>query len=159
MRLRLGLGLCGLLLAGCTFGNSKLADEDTLAQIKVGQTTREQIVSLLGDPPEKRSPLPGGRSTEWWTYSYSSSTINPLDYILLYGFWVNGLGTPDTRHVLDVFYGPDGVVITVAHTKTDYDMGGPSSPIKVTSTTAVDISLNRAAPPIHFDDKMDRRYQ
>jgi hypothetical protein len=157
MTRRLSVGFCGLLLAGClSTGNSKLSDESILSQIKVGQTSKEQVGALLGEPSEKRVPLAGGRAPEWWSYRYSDSTVNPLEYVFLYGFLINGIGTPDTRHVLDVFYGSDGVVTTLAHMKTDYDMGGPFSPIKVTSTNVIEIALGQTKAVTRFEDKMDR---
>jgi hypothetical protein len=157
MDTRLSPVLCGLALAGCiSTGNPKLSDESVLAQIKAGQTTKEEVASLLGDPPEKRVPPAGGRASEWWSYSYSDSTVNPLEYILIYGLFINGIGTPDTRHVLDVFYGSDGVVTTVAHMKTDYDLGGPMSPIRVMSTNTISISQGPTRSMARFEDKMDR---
>jgi outer membrane protein assembly factor BamE (lipoprotein component of BamABCDE complex) len=151
------VGLACCLLAGClSWGNAKLDDESVLAEIKTGQTTKQEVASLLGEPMEKRTPPAGGRGPEWWSYSYSQSTVNPLEYLLLYGFWVNGVGTPDTRHTLDVFFAPDGTVITLSHMVTNYDLGGPMTPIQVHSRNALSAALGQTRTLTSFADKMER---
>lgn len=160
MKSRLGLCLCGLLLTGCiSIGNPLLAEESVVAQIKVGQTTKGQVVSLLGEPAQMRSSVSMGHTHEWWRYSYSSSLVNPLKYVLLYGLFVNGIGTPDTQRVLDVFYSPEGTVETLSLMTTSYDLSGPYWPSKVTSTTRIDMLPSGFGNPIRFEDKVGDRDQ
>lgn len=76
--------LAGLLLAGCvSAGHSGLADQAALAQIMVWETTRQQVLALLGEPSASRVTEHAGAAREWWAYSYSTATINPLDYLFL----------------------------------------------------------------------------
>lgn len=152
--------LAGLLLAGCvSVGNSNLADQATLAQIKVGETTRQQIEALLGEPSEQRRTEQAGYAQEWWAYSYSTSTINPFEYLLLYGFLTNGLGLFDVRHDLHVFFDLNGRVRSVTMQTTSYDMGSPFRPIHVSSTATSTMTFGgRSGKPVGFTDKMEFRY-
>src|SRR5262245_24669735 len=98
-------GLLCLLLAACvSTGNSDLASDQTVNQLKVGQTNKQQVRSLLGDPNSQHAIEMGEATREWWYYSYASATINPIEYILLYGFFFNGIGLYDVRHDLGVFF-------------------------------------------------------
>lgn len=148
------------LLAGCvSIGNSGLASDATMAQLKVGETTKQQVTSLLGEPTSQRSIEVAGSTREHWSYSYASSTINPLEYLFLYGFFFNGIGLPDTRYDLSLFFDHRGIVSSLSRLKTDYDMGGPFSPLQVTSIASKTLSFPGASKgPIRFEDKMEYRY-
>ncbi len=152
--------LAGLLLAGCvSVGNSSLADQATLAQIKVGQTTRQQVLTLLGEPSQYRRTEYAGYAREWWAYEHASSTINPLEYLFVYGFWSNGLGLFDTRHDLQVFFDADGVVRSLSFQTVSYDMGSPLRALHVTGTAARAMVFGgRIDKPVGFMDKMEYRY-
>ncbi|MGH7260856.1 MAG: outer membrane protein assembly factor BamE domain-containing protein [Nitrospiraceae bacterium] len=152
--------LTGLLLAGCvSVGNSNLADHATLAQIKVGQTTKQQVAALLGEPSKYRRTEHAGYALEWWAYEHASSTINPLEYLFVYGFWTNGLGLFDTRHDLHVFFNADGIVRSLSLQTTSYDMGSPFRALRVTGTAAHTMIFGgRSEKPVSFTDKMEYRY-
>ncbi len=152
--------LACLLLAGCvSVGNSNLADHATLAQIKVGQTTKQQMATLLGEPSEYRRTEHAGSVREWWAYKHASSTINPLEYLFVYGFWTNGLGLFDTRHDLHVFFDANGIVRSLSLQTTSYDMGSPLRALHVTSTAAHTMVFGgRTDKPVSFTDKMEYRY-
>jgi hypothetical protein len=152
--------LAGLLLAGCvSVGNSNLADQATLAQIKVGQTTRQQVLALLGEPSEYRRTEYAGSAREWWAYGHASSTINPLEYLFVYGFWTNGLGLYDTRRDLHVFFDANGIVRNLSLQTTSYDMGSPLRALHVSSTaTHTMVFGGRTDKPVSFTDRMEYRY-
>jgi hypothetical protein len=152
--------LAGLFLAGCvSVGNSSLADKETLAQIKVGQTTRQQVLALLGKPLDYRSTEYAGSIREWWAYEHASSIINPFEYLLLYGFWTNGVGLFDTRHDLHVFFDAGGIVRSLSLQTTSYDMGSPLSALHVTSTAARALVYGgRKDKPVSFTDQTEYRY-
>jgi hypothetical protein len=93
MKAKTSLPVSCLLLAGCvSIGSSELANNMTIEQIRVGETTKQQVASLLGEPTSQRSIEMGGWAREWWAYTYGSSVINPLEYLLLYGFFFKGIG-------------------------------------------------------------------
>ena len=152
--------VAGLLLAGCvSVGNSSLAEQATLGQIKVGQTTRQQVLALLGEPVQARRTEHAGLAREWWAYERASSVINPFEYLLLYGFWTNGVGLFDTRQDLHVFFDANGIVRSFTLQTTSYDMGSPLSAMHVTSTAAHTMLVGgRTDRPIGFTDKMEYRY-
>lgn len=154
------LALAGLVLAGCvSAGHPGLADPATLAQIRVGETTRRQVVALLGEPVASRVTEHAGATREWWLYTYETAAINPLDYLLLHGFLTNGLGLFDVRHDLQMFFDPDGTVRSVAIQTTSYDMGGPFQSLEVSGTATVTMTYGgRLGAPIRFTDRAEFRY-
>jgi outer membrane protein assembly factor BamE (lipoprotein component of BamABCDE complex) len=152
-RLILCLGL--VFLTGCiSIGNERLADDALVAKIKAGETTKDQVASLLGEPARKRSSISMGYTHEWWSYTYSSYMGNPWSYVLPYEFFVNGIGTPDVQRELDIFYGPDGTVTTRSLVTTSYELSGPYSWSKVASTAKVESLPSGLGTPVQFEDKV-----
>ncbi|MEX5220066.1 MAG: hypothetical protein NW701_19770 [Nitrospira sp.] len=152
-------GLLCALLAGCVaIGSPELADEKAMDRITVGETTKADIVTFLGPPAERRSIEIGHATKESWSYSYASATINPLEYLLLYGLWTNGIGLFDTRYDLFLSFDYKGVVSGLSLLKTSYDMG---SPVRSTHVTAVaDNTIGVAGPTgrtVRFVDRVDYR--
>jgi hypothetical protein len=152
---RLSIGVLSVLLAGCvSVGRPDLADERTMAQIKVGETTKQTVAGLLGEPDSLRVIEVGGGKREWWSYSYATAAINPLDYLLLYGFFFNGIGMYDTRYDAGVLFDQRGVVSSLSRTKTDYDMGRPFVSGQLTSVSQKIEGFPEARKePIRFEDR------
>ena len=141
-----------VLVLGCvSTGNSDLASDDTMARIQVGQTTKQEVMDLLGKPDNQITTEMGGATKDWWSYSYASAVINPLDYLLLYGFWFNGIGMYDTEYRVALSF-EQGIVSTLSRWKTDYDMDRPLTSSKVSSVSSMTIGKS-----IHFDDNMEAR--
>lgn len=160
MTRRLGPVLLLLWLAACvSTGNSHLADDRTMAQVMVGKTTKQQVASLLGDPSNQRSIEMGGWTREWWGYSYASSRINPLEYLLLYGFLYNGFGQYDTQYDLGIYFDHRGIVSSLSTLKTDYDMGSPFTSPRVSTVAGAMMGFPETArEPVRFEIKMESRY-
>ena len=150
------MALC-LLFAGCvSTGNSRLASDETMARIKVGETTKQQVAALLGEPTSQRTIEMGGWAREWWSYDYASSVINPLDYIFLYGFFFNGIGLYDTRDNVGVFFDHRGIVSSISQLKTDYDMGRPFTSKRVASVATKTMGFSESwKAPVRFEDKAE----
>jgi hypothetical protein len=150
-------GLSSLLLAGCvSIGNPNLADETMMARLKVGETTKQEVVTLLGQPAQERSIEIAETVREWWSYEYATAVINPLDYLFLYGFWTNGIGLFDTRYDLKLSFNYKGVVNGLSLLTTSYDMGGPVSAMRVTGVS--DSTIGVAGPSgrtVRFVDKVE----
>ena len=153
------LGLLCLSLAGCvSVGNARLADDQTMAQITVGETTAQQVAILLGDPDGKRAIESGGAARQWWSYSYASAVINPIEYLLLYGLFFNGIGLYDTRYDIDIFFDHREVVSSFSRLKTDYDMGAPFVPAHIASVSSRTMGFTEPSKePVHFEDRFDYR--
>lgn len=160
MKPKVLVSLSGLLLVGCvSVGNSSLLDEAMIGQIEVGQTTKEQVLALLGEPVDQRSTTLRGSTAEWWAYSHATSIVNPLEYLLLVGLFINGIGLPDTRRELHVFLNADGIVTSLAQQTTTYDMGGLFTPIRVTSHTRTTVSVpGRSGRPIQLEGQLQVLY-
>ena len=154
------LGLSCFLLAGCvSIGNSDLANDQTMGQIKVGETTKQQVASLLGEPDSRHAIEVRGSTREWWSYTYASATINPLDYILLYGLFFNGIGLYDSRYDVGVFFDQQGVVSSLSRMKADYDMGRPFGSLSISSISDRTVGFPETAKEqVHFQDRMEYRY-
>ena len=148
--------LSPLVLSGCvSIGNANLASDETIANIQVGETTRQQVMKLLGEPDSQFTIEIRGSNREWWSYAYASAVINPLEYVLLYGLFTNGIGMYDTRHDVAVFFDHRGVVSSLSRTKTDYEMGGPFAPLHVSSISNKTMGFPEPAKqPIHYEDSM-----
>ena len=148
-----------LLLAGCvSIGNSDLASDQTMANIQVGETTRQQVMNLLGEPDGRMKIEMGGSSREWWSYTHASAVINPIDYILLYGLFFNGIGLYDTRYDVGVFFDHRGVVSSLSRLRTDYDMGRPFASMQVTGVSNKTMGLPEPAKqPVHYEDRGEFR--
>lgn len=151
--------LCLLMLSCVSTGNSDLASEETMAKIQVGETTTQQIMDLLGKPDTQIKREMAGSTREWWSYTYASAVINPIDYLLLYGLWFNGIGTYDTEYHVAVSFDHRGVVSSLSRVKTDYDMGRPFESLDVTSVSHKTVnSPQPGSKLIHFEDRMEFRY-
>jgi len=146
----LALAFMALLLttgaSGCvSWGNDKLEDQANFERIVAGKTTKAEVESLLGAPMNRRSTSMGPHVYEWWGYSYSTSVVNPLEYLLLIGLFVNGIGTPDTRRDLFVFFDPDGTVRSLTQQTVSYELHAIRAN-KLTSETA---TVGLSAPYRH----------
>jgi len=131
-----GVFLFSLGLAGCiSSGTDRLFDDATLAQIKAGETTKGQVLDMLGEPTYQRQAVMSGHTYEWWAYAAEQSIVNPVEYLLLVGLFFNGIGTPDDRRDVQLFFDPDGILTHVHHQSTAYDNGGLFSSLNVTSNT------------------------
>ena len=147
-------------LVGCVaIGNSNLTSDETMGNIHVGETTREQVMNLLGEPDSRMAIEIRGSSREWWSYSYASAVINPIDYILLYGLFFNGIGSYDTRYDVGVFFDPSGVVSSLSRVKTDYDMGRPFASLQVSSVSNKTVEFSELVKQsVHYEDRMQFQY-
>ena len=154
--IRLLLILSCLLGAGCiSIGTADVANDATMAQIHVGETTRQQLLALLGKPDNQLKTDIAGTSRDWWSYRYATAVISPIDYLLLYGFWFNGIGTFDTEYDLSISFDSQGVVSSLSRVKTDYNMGRPFSSLQVSSVSQKTLgSAESGKKPIHFEDTM-----
>jgi hypothetical protein len=152
--------LLSLMLAGCvSVGQANLADDGTMAQIKVGQTTKQQVTGLLGEPESRGVIELGGARREWWAYSYATATVNPIDYLLIYGLFYNGLGLFDTRYDLDVFFDQRDRVTSLSRTRTDYDMGRPFEPGQITTVSEKSVGFSEPGKePIRFEHRAEFRF-
>jgi hypothetical protein len=148
-----------VVLSGCvSVGNSRVASDQIMADIHVGETTRDQVKNLLGEPDSQISVDIGGSTREWWSYTYASAVINPIEYLLLYGLFFNGIGMFDTRYDVGVFFDHHEVVRSLSRVKSDYDMGSPFAPLRVSSVSNKTTgSPEPGRQSIHYEDTIEFR--
>lgn len=89
--------------AGCvTSGNPEIQREDLIAQIKIGESTRETVRRLFG-PPNGTSRFTGaGLSTpgqvspgtttqlEVWSYAHIDTAVDPVTFVPIVGLFAGG---------------------------------------------------------------------
>ncbi len=63
--------LC-LMLVGCTASVGQNFDDSKLAHIKYDKTTRQDLISLFGEPSSE-TPFPEGQSILMWTWSQAKT--------------------------------------------------------------------------------------
>ncbi len=146
---------------GCAVssGTAKLDSSDLPTQLKPGESTKDQVIALLGEPWKRRVVESKGYPHEWWEYEFKASTINPLDYLLLVGFFRNGIGAYDRETVLTIAFDTDGKIASLLYQQSSYDNGGMTSPTVVKSRAVTDIVPSRLAPrAVHYEDSLEARY-
>ena len=84
--------------------------------------------------------------------------INPIDYMLLYGLFFNGIGLYDTRYDVGIFFDHRGVVSSLSRIKTDYDMGNPFASLHVSSVSNKTMGFSKPSKqPVRYEDRMEFR--
>ncbi len=118
LRAILAFALLGLL-TGCMSVGQKV-DEAKVDQIKKGETTREQVVSLLG-PPGHTTRNADGEVT--FIYSFLRSTPSAQNFIPGVGLLAGS--TNAQQQLVTVVFRPDGIVkdFTVSSSASDVGFG------------------------------------
>lgn len=62
-----------LTLTGCTSSSGKDFDDTKLAKIHYGQTSRQQLIDLFGQPTSE-TPYPEGHLLMMWSYSQARAS-------------------------------------------------------------------------------------
>lgn len=123
-----------VILAGCaTVGNPELARDDLIAQVRVGESTRDDVKALLGQPSQMMQlPRVEGHGAEaivhdeeLWTYMRYTMRARPETFIPLVGPFVGGW---DSEHrTLTVRFDQYGIVRWVGYGRTPGVTGPPAA--------------------------------
>jgi outer membrane protein assembly factor BamE (lipoprotein component of BamABCDE complex) len=120
------LAILVLGVVGCAMkmGTREITDEAKFAQIKVGETTKAQLVALFGKPDAVTQTTSSERGDEEiWQYLYIRSVVKPETFIPFAGIFVGGADT--TTAVLLLYFKPgDDVVRQLSHQNTKTSQGG-----------------------------------
>jgi outer membrane protein assembly factor BamE (lipoprotein component of BamABCDE complex) len=96
-------------LAGGCFSMGRKVDLNRVDEIKVGKTTRQQVISMLGTPSTVMRQS-GGDST--LMYSYCKTQMSAVNFIPIVGLFC---GSADTQtQTVTIRVGPDGIVRDVS---------------------------------------------
>jgi outer membrane protein assembly factor BamE (lipoprotein component of BamABCDE complex) len=91
--------------AGCMSVGRKL-DQSKLEQIKKGETTRQEVVALIGSPDQVLTDASGKTI---FTYTFVRSKVKGETYIPIYGSFAGGANVQTQMY--QVTFGPDGKVV------------------------------------------------
>ncbi|GKS58276.1 lipoprotein [Nitrospira sp.] len=127
-----------LATSGCvSSGNPSVLDENAVAQIKEGVTTKQDVKQLLGNPtsigrgsgsmPLGALPvsLPPGKY-EVWVYNHMSVETHPATFIPVVGLFAGGATASTTS--LTVYFDGQGVVqyVQTTQSQSTSEMGSSS---------------------------------
>lgn len=91
--------LLGAMVLGCaTSGNPDVQSEDLVAQIKLGQSTKDDVRRLFGQPTvmsrHSGTPFPAmagwpvsSSNYEIWNYTYANTEVHPATFIPIVGLF------------------------------------------------------------------------
>lgn len=97
------------LLSGCySIGDRRIADADVVRQIVTGETTKPEVVELIGEPNEIDFDE---QDREKWFYEYTLRKLAARNFIPIIGLFTG----PDTeKHTLTVLFDSVDIVRRVA---------------------------------------------
>jgi outer membrane protein assembly factor BamE (lipoprotein component of BamABCDE complex) len=96
--------ILGLALCGCATSGRKL-DQSKVDAIKKGETTRDQVIKLIGSPDQVAKSSSGDTV---FTYSFMRATVKGSTFIPIVGAFAGGVDTQN--QMVMITFGPDGVV-------------------------------------------------
>ncbi len=97
------IGLVVALVGCSTYGRK--VDQSNLEKIKKGETTREEVLQLIGSPDQI---MKDGNGNITMHYMYVRATVKPETFIPIVGSFVGGANTQNQMVMITI--GPDGVV-------------------------------------------------
>ena len=108
-----------LSLASCVSVGRKL-DQASVEKIKKGETTKEQVLKLIGSP-EQVTTLYTGDTV--WSYHFFRATAKAVNFVPVVGAFTGGANTQN--QMLSLTFGSDGIVknIMSTHGYTESDSG------------------------------------
>ena len=118
----LALGLIISFFVGCASVGRKL-DQASVDRIKKGETTREQVLKLIGSPDQMTRD---GNGNVTFSYMYLRATAKPATYIPIVGAFAGGANVQN--QMVMVTFGSDGIVKDIISTygATESGMGASS---------------------------------
>jgi outer membrane protein assembly factor BamE (lipoprotein component of BamABCDE complex) len=113
-----------LLLISCA-SVGKPIDQEKAAQIKEGQTTKQQVYDLIGSPDRVMTM---GMGETYWYYSFARVTTKPATFVPVVGIFAGGHNVQSQYFM--VCFGPDNIVkrIIASHGATESNLGVNTAP-------------------------------
>lgn len=148
---RTSLLLIVVLTAGCaTSGNPAVLDQTIVSQIKIGQSTKEDVRRLFGNPTTISNTQFNNFQSEVWAYGYAKHETNPLIYVPIIGLFAiatGGYGEMESGSVA-VGFDKNGIVQSVSKYKSEINMGGLGSPTTIQSESST--QSGTSTNPVQF---------
>ena len=143
--------LISLLLTSCaTSGNPAVLDQEIVGQIKIGQSTKEDVQRLFGKPTTTSVSQFNNFQSEVWAYGYAKHETNPLIYVPIIGLFAlaaGGYGELESGSVA-VSFDKEGIVQSVSKYRSDINMGGLGTPTTIQSESST--QSGTSTNPVHF---------
>lgn len=117
MKKFLTIVLATALFTGCATMGRKL-DQTNIDKIKKGETTREEVLQLIGSPDQI---MRDGDGNVTFMYMYVRATAKPEGFIPVVGVFAGGVDTQN--QMFQVTFGEDGVVKNVLSTYGASEIG------------------------------------
>ncbi|MCK8045130.1 outer membrane protein assembly factor BamE [Shewanella sp. 1CM18E] len=114
---KIALVCLALLITGCATHGNKI-DESAVSKLKKGQTTEEQVITMLGKPTSSGFSSDGSKML---TFSYANASANPISFIPYVGMFFSS--TDVESQVLYVTLNKSGKV-------SDYSYSSSESEVK-----------------------------
>ena len=105
-----------ILFTGCASTGRKI-DMSKVDQIKKGETTKQQVIQLLGSPEQMTSDASGNTT---FLYLYSRATTKGQTFIPIVGAFAGGANVQS--QMVSVIFGPDGKVSNYTQSMSANDM-------------------------------------
>jgi outer membrane protein assembly factor BamE (lipoprotein component of BamABCDE complex) len=140
-----------LLLTACaTSGNPAVLDQAIVGQIKIGQSTKEDVQRLFGKPTTTSVSQFNNFQSEVWAYGYAKHETNPLIYIPVIGLFVIAAGgwSEHESGSVAVSFDKNGIVQGMSKSKFDMSIGGLATPTTIQSQSST--QSGTPTDPVHF---------
>ena len=126
-----------LVLSGCaSSGNPQLREEAVVSQIKIGESTKEDVRRLLGEPNVMSKTVINGRSMEAWAYGYSATQTNPLLFVPVVGLFTLGSNPVKVESAgFGVTFSDDGIVRSITRHRSSTGGNQPSVETQTETTS------------------------
>lgn len=134
----LALVLLGAAISGCaTSGNPAVQNEDLIAQIKLNQSTKEDVRRLFGQPTvmSRHSGIPFPAMTGWptgslnyeiWNYTYANTEVHPATFVPIVGLFAGSATSKMSQ--LTLTFDDQGIVRHIQTGQTQATSGAGASP-------------------------------
>lgn len=117
MKALLLLLVIATLGTGCATVGRKL-DQESVDKIKKGQTTREEVLKLIGAPDQMTR---NGNGDVTFNYTYARATTKGASFIPIVGAFAGGVNVQN--QMVMVTFGPDGIVKDIVSTYGSTESG------------------------------------
>ena len=111
-----------LAITGCfSHGNASLKNDAAVEQIKIGESTKADVLRLIGKPTlTYTSEISPGVRIELWSYSHMQAESSPLLFIPIVGLFTaaSGHGVDVDVRGFSVSFSPDGVVRSITRSSS-----------------------------------------
>jgi outer membrane protein assembly factor BamE (lipoprotein component of BamABCDE complex) len=111
-----------MALTGCfSHGNASLKNDAAVEQIKIGESTKADVLRLLGKPSSTyTSEVSPGVRIELWSYTHMQAESSPLLFVPIVGLFAaaSGNAVDVNVRVFSVSFSPDGVVRSITRSSS-----------------------------------------